>query len=152
MRVHYSLKLQRSGTSWIPMLCIGNRRNRRIAINYNEIASPDYWTAIYRQLHWDVRADQIRLCHDLICLIFGVPADRINVKFARKLHNSWRIGKFDPADIYYDREKDILRVSCPRYDKPLLSEKLGVTPWQAWHLLRQSEPKNKIALGIEKAY
>ena len=152
MKLYYYLKLRRSGIIDTPMLVLGNRKDKRVLLNTRKTGDPTYWVSIYRQLGWVVRPEQIRLSHDLICVAFGLDPDCINPKFARKLHNYWRAGNFDPSNIRYDQTKRCLITKCPTYEKPKLSASLGVTPWQAHYLLRQSEPKNKIALGLKKAY
>jgi len=136
--------------SIIPVLTITNfRQGKRIVLDLQKIQSRKYWTRIYNRFGYRVRPNHIKLDHRLICLIFDVPANRIHRKLALRLFNAWKNNSFSLENIHYDKEKDILHISCPEYSPSnCYYSALGVTKDQIWYLLRQSELKNKEILNI----
>jgi len=136
--------------SSIPVLTVTNfRKGKRIILNLKKIRSRKYWTKIYTRFGYRVRPNHIKLDHALICMIFDVPSDRIHKKLAKRLFNAWKNNSFSLENIHYDREKDILHISCPEYSPSnRYYNSLGITKDQMWYLLRQSELKNKEVLGI----
>jgi len=144
------LKAKKDTFSAIPVLTVTNYRNgKRIVLDLRQVKSRKYWTKIYTCFGYRVRPNHIKLDHKLICLIFNVPTDRIHKKLAKRLFNAWKNNSFSLENIYYDREKDILHISCPEYSPSnRYYNSLGITREQVWYLLRQSELKNKEVLGI----
>jgi len=134
----------------IPVLTVTNfRKGKRIVIDLRKIQSRKYWTRIYNRFGYRVRPNHIKLDHKLICLIFDVPSDRLHKKLAKRLFNSWKNNSFSLENISYDREKDILHVTCPEYNPSnRYYNTLGITKDQVWYLMRQSELKNKEILNI----
>ena len=117
-----------------PILIINNN-GRRTLIDFEKISSPKYWATIYQRLGFSVKPNHIRLDHDLICLVFGIPANRLSEKLAIRLHNLWRNGKFSVNDIYIDNN-DILHVNCPAYSpNKRLARALGYTREQIHYLM-----------------
>lgn len=148
MKKYMYLKIKKDFNN-TPMLCIGNRKNKRVLIDFNKIKDTRYWSKIYQKFGYRIRPNHIRLDHNLICMIFSVPSNRINKKFARRLFNSWKNGSFSLENISYDSKTDILSVTCPAYNPSTrICKALGVTKEQIWHLMRQIEPINEIALSL----
>jgi len=144
------IKLVKDKFSHVPVLTVTNcRQGKRIVLDLQKIQSRKYWTKIYTRFGYRVRPNHIKLDHKLTCLIFDVPANRIHKKLAKRLFNAWKNNSFDLSNISYDKEKDILHISCPEYSPSnRFYNTLGVTKDQMWYLLRQSELKNKEVLGI----
>ena len=134
----------------VPVLTTTNfRSGKRIVLDLQQVKSRKYWTRIYNRFGYRIRPNHIKLDHRLICLIFDVPANRIHKKLAKRLFNAWKNNSFSLENIRYDKEHDILHISCPEYSPSnRFYNTLGVTKEQVWYLMRQSELKNKEILNI----